>query len=252
MNLRRTATIMAPAYNEARNIEGSVRDAVEAASGLEDFEIIVVDDGSNDGTAQIVDELTKEIPQLRVVHHPRNLGLGAAYRTALDHARMDYFAWTAGDRELHKESLRDILAAVGSAAVVIPYHGTPERRELHRRVLTWISTGQLNLMFGLRLHYFQGPAIYPTELARALPMTSTGFYFATERLVHALLAGHSWVQVPLRYQGRTYGRSKAVSLANVFRAEWVIWRLWWEVRVRGKLAVPRVSAPATTLLEGAE
>src|SRR5438093_6395146 len=97
MNLRRTATIMAPAYNEARNIEGSVRDAVEAASGLEDFEIIVVDDGSTDGTAQIVDELTKAIPQLRVVHHPRNLGLGAAYRTALDHARMDYFAWTAGD-----------------------------------------------------------------------------------------------------------------------------------------------------------
>jgi len=252
MTLRRTVTILAPAYNEAENIEGSVRDAVEAAAGLDDFEIIVVDDGSTDGTGEIIDRLTDEIPQLRAIHHGRNLGIGAAYRTALEHARMEYFAWTAGDRELHRDSLRDILDAVGSAAIVIPYHGTPERREFHRRVLTLISTTQLNLMFGLRLHYYQGPAIYPTQLARALPMTSTGFYFATERLVHALLAGHSWVQVPLRYQNRTYGRSKAVSVPNVFKAEWVIWRLWWRVRVRGKLAIPRVTAPANTVLEGAE
>jgi dolichol-phosphate mannosyltransferase len=252
LTLRRTVTILAPAFNEAKNIEGAVYDAVEAAHGLDGFEIIVVDDGSVDGTAEIVDRLAREIPQVRAIHHERNLGIGAAYRTALEHASMDYFAWTAGDRELHRDSLRDILAAVGSAAVVIPYHGTPERRELHRRVLTWISTGQLNLMFGLRLHYYQGPAIFPTHLARSLPMTSTGFYFATERLVHALLAGHSWVQVPLRYQGRTYGKSKAVSLANVFRAEWVIWRLWWQVRVRGKLAVPRVTAQPNRALEVAE
>jgi glycosyltransferase involved in cell wall biosynthesis len=252
MTLRRSVTILAPAYNEARNIEGAVRDAIEAASGLDEFEIIVVDDGSTDGTAEVVDRLALQIPQLRVIHHERNLGIGAAYRTALDAARMEYFAWTAGDRELHRDSLRDILAAIGSATVVIPYHGIPEQRDMHRRVLTWISTTQLNLMFGLRLHYYQGPAVFPTWLARALPMTSTGFYFATERLVHALAAGHSSVQVPLCSQNRTYGHSKAVSLANVFRAEWVIWRLWWRVRVRGKLAVPRVTPQATAALEGAE
>jgi dolichol-phosphate mannosyltransferase len=241
MTLSRRVSILVLAYNEDRNIEGAVRDAIEAAAGLDEYEILVVDDGSTDATGEIADRLAAEIPKVVAIHHARNLGIGAAYRTGLEHAHLDYFAWTGGDRELHRDSLRDILDTIGKATVVVPYHGTPENRELHRRILTWISTNQLNLMFGLKLRYYQGPTVYPTVLARALPTTSRGFYFATERLVHAIMAGHPWVEVPLRHQGRSYGRSKAVSLANIVRAEVVIWRLWWRVRVRGNLAVPRVS-----------
>jgi glycosyltransferase involved in cell wall biosynthesis len=240
MTLARTVSILAPAFNEERNLEGAVLDAVDAAADLDDYEIIIVDDGSTDGTAAIADRLVAELPKVRVVHHPTNLGMGAAYCTALEHARMEYFTFTGGDRELHRESLRDILNSIGKATIVVPYHGTPGRRQLHRRLLTWISTTQLNLMFGLKLKYFQGPAVYPTRLARMLPATSTGFYFATERLVHAVFAGHSWVEVPLRHQQRVSGRSKAVSLTNIWRAEWVIMRLWWRLRVKGDLAVPRV------------
>lgn len=253
VTLARTVSILAPAFNEARNLEGAVLDAIEAASGLDDYEIIIVDDGSTDGTSEIADRLASQHPNVRVVHHATNQGLGAAYRSGLDHARMSYYGWTGGDRELHRESLREILSAIGKATIVVPYHGTPQNRELHRRFLTWISTTQLNILFGLRLRYYQGPVVYPTQLARQLPINSNGFYFATERLVHAIMAGHSWVEVALRHQERTYGRSKAVSLANMLRAEWLILRLWWRIRIKGQLAVPRVGPKLTQILpEGAE
>jgi len=235
--MRRTVTILAPAYNEAPNIEGAVLDAVEAASDLDDYEIIVVDDGSTDGTGEIADRLATEIPKVRVIHHPHNMGIGAAYRSALEAASMEYITWTGGDRELHKEGLRHILSSVGAAAVVIPYYGPPDRRPLLRRILTWGSTAQVNLMFGLRLRYYQGPAIMPTAVARSQPKLTNGFYFATERLVYALLAGNSWHEIPMKVENRVAGRSKAVSFKNVLRAERVIWRLWWRALVLRKHSV---------------
>ena len=255
MTLARTVSILAPAFNEAQNIEGAVGDAIDAAAeaDLADFEIIIVDDGSTDETPDISDRLARQLDRVRVIHHPTNRGLAAAYLTGLEHARMNYYTFTGGDRELHRDSLRDILRCVGRATVIVPYHGTPEKRERHRRILTWVSTTQLNMMFGLKLRYFQGPCVYPTALARMLPHTCTGFYFATERLVHALVAGHSWVEVPLRHEPRTSGRSKAVSVKQIVRAEAFIWRLWWGIRVRGQLAVPRVAPGlAHIAVEGAD
>ena len=136
----------------------------------------------------------------------------------------------------------EIFAAVGKADIVVPYHGTPWNRAWHRRVLTWICTTQLNILFGRRLKYYQGPAVYPTELARVLPIITTGFFFATEMLVNALVMGYSIVEVPLIHHERTYGQSKAVRGSNIVNAQATILRLWWSLRVRGEAAPrPRLS-----------
>jgi hypothetical protein len=124
-----------------------------------------------------------------------------------------------------------------------------------RRALTRISTDQVNLLFGWNLKYYQGPAVYPTELARALPRTVQGFYFATEMLVHALDAGYSFVEIGLTHQERSYGRSKAVAWTNAANAQWTILRLWWEIRVRRQNDVPHAirtePAEPAGALEGA-
>jgi glycosyltransferase involved in cell wall biosynthesis len=253
VSMPRRVTIFVPAFNEAFNIEPAVRDAVDAASGLDDFEILIVDDGSTDGTSEIADRLARELPRVRVIHHPHNQGIGATYRTALDAARMEYITWTGGDGELPRESLREILNAVGSASVLVPYYGNPDPRPFYRKILTWVSTQQVNLMFGFRLRYYQGPAVMPTQVARNQPPLTNGFYFATERVVYALSDGNSWREVPFHAANRATGQSKAVSFRNVLRAERVIWRLWWNVRVRGsRRAVSGVSPQPSTLLEGSD
>lgn len=232
-------SVFVPAYNEAANLEGALRDIVGATAGLGDYEIIVVDDGSRDGTGELADRLAQENRRIRVIHQPRNLGIAAAFERALDEAKLEYFSFLPGDGEIAPESIRTIFAAVGTADIVAPYHGNPRARQLHRRVLTWGSTGLVNTLFGLRIRYYQGPCIYPTPLARSLPKTAGGFYFLTEMLVHALRAGNSYVEVPLTHQDRSHGRSKAVSARNVLKALRAIAILWWTIRIRHKSIVRR-------------
>jgi dolichol-phosphate mannosyltransferase len=225
-------SVFVPAYNEAANLEGALRDIVGAAAVLADYEVIVVNDGSRDGTGQLAERLAQENRRIRVVHQPRNLGIAAAYERALDEAKLEYFGFLPGDGEIAPESIRDILAAVGTADIVAPYHGNSRARQLHRRILTWTSTSLVNTLFGLRMRYFQGPCIYQTPLARRLPKTAGGFYFLTEMLVHAVRAGYSYVEVPLTHQDRSHGRSKAVSVRNVLKALRAIAILWWAIHIR--------------------
>jgi dolichol-phosphate mannosyltransferase len=244
MALARSMSVVVPAYNEAGNLEGAVKDAVHALRMFDDFEVIIVNDGSSDGTGDVADRLAASLGRVRVVHHEQNRGFAASYQTGLQHARMSYFTFLPGDHEVALESIEEIFDAVGTADVVIPYHGTPWNRAWHRRVLTWICTTQLNVLFGHNLKYFQGPAVYPTELARVLPIGTVGFFFATEMLVNALMMGYSWVEVPLIHHERSYGQSKAVKPANIINAQITIIRLWWTLRIRGELA------PRPALVDG--
>lgn len=252
---RRTISVLIPAYNEVLNLEGSVADALTACGEFEDYEILIVNDGSTDGTDALAEQLAARLDHVRVIHHAKNRGFGAAYSTALAEARMSYFTFVPGDHEVAPESVKAIFGEVGKADIVVPFHATPWKRPFMRRLLTRISTDQVNLLFGWNLKYYQGPAVYPTELARALPRTVQGFYFATEMLVHALDAGYSFVEIGLTHQERAYGRSKAVAWTNAANAQLTILRLWWDIRVRRQNDVPRAirteSTEPTGALEGA-
>lgn len=229
----RRVSVFLPAFNEVKNLEGAVLDIVWAAEGvLAEYEILVVNDGSTDGTRELAERLAHENPRVRALHQPRNMGIAAAYERALDEAKLDHFSFLAGDGEIARESVRNILAAVGRADIVAPYHQNPRARQLHRRLLTWGSTSLVNVLFGLRMRYYQGPCIYPVALARALPKTEGGFYFLTQMLIHALHAGYSCVEVGLTHVERTAGRSKAVSPTNILKALRAIARVWWAIYVR--------------------
>ena len=233
-----------PAYNEVTNLERAVSDVISAVRDFDDYEVLIVDDDSTDGTDQVADRLASENRRVTAIHHPRNFGLATAYQTALRRARMQYFGWVGGDGEIETESVRVITEAVGSADLVIPYHATPWKREGHRRAITWFATTQINVLFGWCLRYYQGPTVYPTELARTLPAKELGFFFASELLAHALVAGHSWVEVGIRHRPRTSGTSRAVRWSNIVQAQLAVFRLWWALRIKRNETIPRAAGDA--------
>jgi dolichol-phosphate mannosyltransferase len=229
----RSLTVFVPAHNEAENLEGAVADIVAAARDtIPDYEVILVDDGSTDGTAAAAARLAAGDPRIHVIHHACRRGLAAGYRAALRRATGQYFAFLPGDREVSAASVRAIFQAVGSADLVIPYHANPGARALHRRLMTCVCTTLLNVLLDRRLRYYQGPTVYPTEVAKAVQGRSGGFFFLTEMLVQALDSGCSYIEVPLMHQERAFGKSKAVSLSNVGEALGVIIGAWWRLRVR--------------------
>jgi glycosyltransferase involved in cell wall biosynthesis len=227
-------SIIVPAFNEAGNLEAAVREVISSARQVFDnFEVIIVDDGSTDQTWQVAHRLYYTTPCIsRVAHHPTNQGLRAAYESGLAHAQYDHVTWVPGDGEIATESLVEIFRAVGTADIIAPYHGTPHKRPWFRRALTLISTTEINLLMGKRLHYWQGPVVLSTELARSLPRTVPGFLCMAEQLMTAMELGYSHVQVPLTHQERTYGVSKAVGWRRIWSAQMAVLRIWWRLKVR--------------------
>jgi hypothetical protein len=240
-------SVIVAAFNERETLRSAVYDVLGALrqAGLTDAEIIIVDDGSTDGTASVADWLARHVPDVRVVHHPTNLGLAAVYETGLSLVQYDHVTWAPADREITYASLAAIYAATGSADLVVPYHGTPEKRTWFRRLLTFGSTTEINLLMGRCLRYWQGPVIYPTALASHLPRTERGFFCMAEMLTAAMTLGLSYVEVPLEHQERTYGTSTAVSWQRICSAQWAVLRFWWRLVVcRQRPAWSRERVPA--------
>lgn len=227
-----SVSIVVPAFNEAGALAQTVHGiCVEAQMAGLHYEIAIVNDGSADETGAVADRVALERFNVRAIHHSTNLGLRAAYETGLAAARHEYVTWVPADGEMATESIADILRAVGTADLVIPYHGTPERRTWFRRLLTWVSTAELNWLLGYDLHYFQGTVVYPTALARRLPRTVPGFFCMAEMLAYALDEELTYTQVPLAFVERTYGVSKAVSWRSIWHAQMAVTRIWWRLRV---------------------
>src|SRR3979490_48374 len=120
--LAKIISIVIPALNEETVVEGVVRDIAEqVAASFTDYEIILIDDGSTDKTGDIMDRLATELPNVRAIHNPGNIGLGSSYQRGLAEARGDYLMMLCGDGGMPAASLPPIFAAVGSADIIVPF-----------------------------------------------------------------------------------------------------------------------------------
>ena len=233
MDQGRSLSVFVPAHNEVMNLDGAIQDIVGAAAeAFADYEILLVDDGSTDGTAGVAARLAHENRRITVISNETRRGVSASCGIALSRATKRYFVFIPGDREVNPASIKAMFEVVGSAPLVVCYHRNREARPWHRRAMTAVCTTLVNTLLQRRLRYYQGPVVYPTELARQLPATTTGFFFLTEMLAHALDRGYGYVELGLVHEERAFGKSKAVTLSNILMALNTILRLWWVLRIR--------------------
>jgi len=226
-------SVVIPARNEEGNLKAAVQTVLDALEGVTaDYEILIVDDGSADGTGALADRLAAELSRLRVVHNTPGLGFAGAYRRGVELATKPFVALIPGDNEIQPVSVRAIFEAVGTADVVVPVTDNQRDRPWLRRTLSKTFTAMVNGLFGFRLRYFQGPCVYPADLVRRLPTSTAGFAFLTEMLVRALSTGRRAVEVPMLIQPRQFGASSAVSLYNVVSALFTLAVLVRDVRIR--------------------
>lgn len=226
-------SVVIPARNEEGNLKPCVETLLWALEGItDDYEIIVVNDGSTDGTGALAERLAGEHRGVRVVHNAPALGFARAYRHGAGLATKAHVALIPGDNEIQPASMRAIFEAVGTADIVVPVTANQASRPWLRRTLSRAFTGTVNLLFGFNLGYYQGPCIYPADVLRTLPVTTWGFAFLTEMLVRARAAGYRCVQVPMYLQPRGYGASRAVTVRNVATTLKTLARLVWDVKIR--------------------
>ena len=227
-----TLSVIIPALNEEGNLAAAVRTVLDAIGNrFADYELLIFDDGSTDQTGRIADELAAGNPHIRVIHNGRNMGFGYNYNRGVQVARMEYVTLFPGDNEIPGDAIKTILAAVGSTDIVVPYISTPAVRTWSRRLISAAFVGLVNLLFGLRLRYFNGPCVHRRALLLSVPMKTHGFAYMAAILVRLIRSGRSYIEVPMPLQARQHGRSKAFRPKNILSVINTLLELFWEVRI---------------------
>jgi len=204
-----------PALNEEVVLRTFIEQVLEKVEGkIAEFEIILINDGSTDATGKIMDELASRHRTISVIHNHRNLGFGNSYIRGLQRAKQTYVMLLCGDGGLPASSLPAIFDKIGSADIVIPWMvNLREIKSPARHLLSKTYTTLLNLLFGIRLHYYNGLPVHRLGFLKQLSITSGGFGFQAEILVKMIKSGCTYVEVGVNGAEET-NRSSALRLRN--------------------------------------
>jgi NAD(P)-dependent dehydrogenase (short-subunit alcohol dehydrogenase family) len=235
----RSVTVLVPALNEERNIQGTIDRLLDALSlTIEDYEILIIDDGSTDSTAAIANEIVASHQSIRLLQNPGNMGLGYCYGAGYRAATKGFFVYIPGDNTWPARSLIELFGNLGRADIITSYASNPEVRPFGRRWISKLYTATINLLFSQHLRYFNGLTIYPVEFLRKEPATTFGFGFQAEVLLKALSLGLSYIEIPLPIDERTSGNSKAVNFRNITSVAVTLAKLFVEVRLGSAWKAP--------------
>ncbi len=211
-----TVSACAPAFNEAGNIGRVVRALAETLSGAGvGYEIIIVDDGSRDATAQILAKLRAEIPALRVVTHRDNEGYGKSLRDAFAAATKDYVFYTDGDGQFDLAQMLDFLPSLDGANAVVGYRVGRAEGAL-RKFFSRGYNALVRVLFGLRVRDVDCSFKFlPRRELQSLALRSDKFFIDTELMVKLKRARVPVLERGVRHLPREHGRS-TVSPAHIF------------------------------------
>jgi glycosyltransferase involved in cell wall biosynthesis len=233
----------APAYNEADNVERVVRELDEILGGAgADYEIIIVDDGSSDGTARVLERLGADVPALRVLTHPGNEGYGKSLRDAFAAATKDYVFYTDADGQFDLAEMKAFLPLLEGGNAVAGYRVGRAEGAL-RRFFSWGYNSLVRFLFGLGIRDVDCSFKFlPRRELQALALHADKFFIDTELMVKLKRAGVPVSERGVRHLPREHGRS-TVSPAHVFTTLREIAALIGEPRKKeaGPEAGPRVS-----------
>lgn len=223
----RCLTILIPALNEEQKVALTVREVLAAGRRLLDqFEVILVNDGSTDRTGAIADALALENPEVQVIHNEQRRGVGWAFWEGIARAKFDRLTVVPGDHAYNVDGIERLFSAVGSADLIISYRtNQAHARQRRRAILSALYQRLVGLMFGFRLRDFHSTVVYPVLELRDMGMRTAGYTYQLEVLVKLLRLGMSYVEIPVILNPSGRGTSRALRPKTFFDVLWAIWRL---------------------------
>ena len=217
-----------------RNERDTIREVIDRvlASPVEK-EVIVVDDGSTDGTTEILRELEGRFSQLRVIYRKVNEGKGAAIRAAIPEVRGDYVIIQDGDLEYDPQEYPKMLRPMIEQGADVVYGSrfleSRPAMQLPNRVINWLLARMVRFLYGSRItDEATCYKLFRREVLQGIPLTCRRFEFCPEVTAKALRRGFKIVEVPIRYEARTFAEGKKIRWTDGVEAIWTLlkYRFW--------------------------
>jgi len=220
-DVARDLSILMPVFNERATIEKAIDDVLSADLPVERREVIIVDDGSTDGTRELLESRTWP-DGLRVMFHDKNRGKGAAVRTALEHATCEFAAIFDADLEYSAADLAPLLEPLVAeeATVVFGTRAWTSQSSfsfwyvMGNKGVTFVTNALYNCWISDLMTCFKAMR---TDLFRSLPLKERGFAIEPEITARVLRAGQRIHEVPISYKARSREAGKKLSALDGLR-----------------------------------
>jgi len=224
-------SVFFPCFNEQDNVSHTVEEALVVLERLNaDFEVIIVDDGSIDATGPIADEIAGRDSRVKVVHHPVNLGYGAALQSGFRAATKELVFYTDGDGQFDINEMPPLLSLTEQYDIVSCYR--LNRRDCFmRKINGWCWTKLVCLLFGMKIRDIDCAfKLYKREIFDNIKLSSTGALIDAEILARAVRKGYCITQKGVHHYPRTAGAQTGANLRVVFRAFRELFKLHSQIR----------------------
>ena len=208
-----------PCYNEVEAIENLVDKSILILDDISnDFEIILVDDGSTDGTCELIDELAAKYPSVKAVHHTQNKGYGAALQSGFMAAKKQLVFYTDGDSQFDIAELPEIMPLIDKYDIVSCYRLNRKDGRL-RKLNAWAWGKLVCFLFKMKIRDIDCAfKLYRRDIFNHITMQSTGALIDAEILARALRAGYTIKQTGVNHYPRMAGSSTGANPAVILRA----------------------------------
>lgn len=205
-----------PVFRDEPTVRTVAEKAIAVLREVADrWEVVIVDDGSPDRAGEIADDLAREYPEVKVIHHPQNLGYGAAVRAGLKQCQYDWIAFTDGDDEYDVNDVRKLLALRDFYDLIITFRYVKVYSS-DRQFISWVYNKTLRTLF--RTHYRDistGLRLIRKSLADQIECQSTSPFIGAEITIKAMLKGYRIGEVGIQTFPRKFGRGASTSPKNI-------------------------------------
>ena len=223
-----------PCYNDELSIPTMVRDARTALQQrVDDFEIIVVDDGSADGSVAVLEALTAEVPELRIVRHETNRGYGGALISGFAAATRPWVFYTDGDAQYDASELVRCIDAVQADTDIVQGWKMGRGDQWYRKIIGRAYHHVVRIMFRLPIRDTDCDfRLIRRTLLDRVELTSTTGVICVEMMRKFTQVGARFVEVGVSHHDRPFGRSQFFRIPAVARSLLALVKLWWKLVVR--------------------
>jgi glycosyltransferase involved in cell wall biosynthesis len=227
-----------PAYNDA----GSIRELVRSADAVlreltDDYELLVVDDGSQDETAAILRALEVEVPRLRVISHPENRGYGGALRSGFSGATKELVFYTDGDGQYDPAELRQLFAALSDSVDVVQGFKRTRQDPLHRVIIGRVYRRLVKLAFGLGVRDVDCDfRLIRRRVFEQVRLEFDSGVICVELVKKIEQAGFTIAEVPVSHYPRQHGQSQFFRFDRIYQTGRDLLRLWWTLARASRFA----------------
>ena len=244
-------SVFFPAYNDGGTIASLVITAVKVAGAItSDYEVIVVNDGSSDDTAQILDELARIYPdRVRIVHHPKNRGYGGALRTGFATATKEFIFYTDGDGQYDPAEMTVLLPKMTDDVDWVNGWKISRSDPMHRIFIGRLYHHMVKLLFGLRVRDVDCDfRLMRRRIFDVVQLEKDSGVICLEMMKKFQDAGFRVAEHPVHHYHRSYGKSQFFNFPRIFRTAIDVLKLWWALVIRRQhLKRQRVNAAAATV-----